>query len=101
MGGGEIGDKMDKKVKITLSKHQQNILQEEVVDYILDIDTERAISTAIPKNGKCHISLIPDDLEDLIGNLCFIANHEEKNKNLVSELDELIDYLECMLDECR
>jgi len=92
---------MNKKVKITLSEHQQNILTEEVVDYILDTDTERAISTAIPKNGKCHISLAPDDLEDLIGNLCFVHNHEEKNKNLVLELDELIDYLECMLDECK
>ena len=92
---------MDKKVKITLSEDQQNVLLEEVVDYILDIDTERAISTAISKNGKCHISLTPDDLVDLIGNLCFIANHEEKNKDLVLELDELIDYLECMLDECR
>jgi hypothetical protein len=92
---------MDKKIKITLSEHHQNILTEEVVDYILDIDIERAISTTVSKNGKCHISLAPDDLEDLIGNLCFVANHEEKNKNLVLELDELIDYLECMLDECK
>ena len=92
---------MNKKVKITLSEHQQNILMEEVEPYILNTDTERVISTAISKNSKCHISLAPDDLEELIGSICFVHNHEEKNKNLVLELDELIDYLECMLDECK
>ena len=65
------------------------------------MDTERAISAAISKNGKYHIHLTPDDLEDLIGNACFVANHEEKNKNLVLELDELIDYMECILEECK
>ena len=74
---------------------------EEVSDYILDMDTERAISTAISKNGKYHIYLSPEGLEDLIGNVCFVANHEEKNKNLVLELDELIDYMECILEECK
>ena len=90
---------MDKKVKITLSEHQQNILTEEVVDYILDIDTERAISTSIPRNDKCHISLAPDDLEDLIGSICFVSNHEEKNKNLILELGEIIDNMEGVLDK--
>ena len=92
---------MDKKVKIILSEDQRNLLLEKVRDYILDMDTERALSTAVSKNGECHISLAPDDLEDLIGNICFVANHEEKNKNLIVELDELIDYLECILDECK
>ena len=92
---------MDKKAKIILSEDQRNFLLEKVRDYILDMDTERALSTAISKNDECHISLDPDDLEDLIGNICFVANHEEKNKNLTLELDELIDYLECILDECK
>ena len=92
---------MGKKAKIIISKHQRNLLLEEVSDYILDMDTERAISVAISKNGKYHISLSPDDLEELIGSICFVHNHEEENKNLVLELDELIDYLECILDECK
>ena len=47
------------------------------------------------------MSAVQDELEDLIGNICFVANHEEKNKNLVLELDGLIDYLECILSECK
>ena len=92
---------MGKKAKIVISKHQRNLLLEEVRDYILDIDTERAISAAISKNGKYHISLSPDDLEELIGSACFVYNHEKKNKQLVEDLDELIDYMECILDECK
>ena len=98
MDGGEREDNMDNKVKIILSKHQRSILLEEVRDYILDEDTEKAISISISKNGKYNIYLTPDELEDLIGNICFVVNHEEKNKNLILELDELIDYLECILD---
>ena len=92
---------MDDKILLKLTPIQREVILEDVSDYILDIDIERAISAAISKNGKYHIYLPPDDLEDLIGNIYFVANHEEKNKNLVLELDELIDYLECILDECK
>ena len=92
---------MDKKVKFKLSEHQKNLLMEEVKDYILDSNTDKAISTAISKNGKYNISLTPDELEELIGSICFVFNHEKKRKNLILELDELIDYLECILNEFK
>ena len=90
---------MNDKLKITLSKHQRNILLEHVEPYILDEDTKRAISAALSKNGKYHIYISDDDLEDLIGSVCFVANHEEKNKNLILELEDLIDNMECVLNE--
>jgi len=92
---------MEKKQLIKLTPIQRQLLLEDVTDYILDLDIQRAISAAISKNGKYHIYLTYDQLEDLIGNICFVANHEEKNKNLSLELDELIDCLECILNECK
>ncbi|MBW8000443.1 MAG: hypothetical protein FVQ80_00280 [Planctomycetes bacterium] len=92
---------MKDKQLLKLTPVQRQLLLEEVRDYILDMDIQRAISAAISKNGKYHIYLTHGELEDMIGNICFVANHEEKNKNLILELDELIDYLECILDECK
>ena len=92
---------MDDKIKIILSGHQRNLLLEDVKDYIFNRETERAISAAISKNGKYHIYLTPEDLEELIGSVSFVHNHEEKNKQLISDLDELIDHMECILNDFR
>ena len=90
---------MNDKLKITITKYQRDLLLKHVEPYILDEETEKAISTVISKNGKCHIYLNHGDLEGLIGNCCFVANHEAKKKDLVLELDDLIDYMEGVLNE--
>ena len=92
---------IDKKLKIILSELQRNLLLKYVILYILDMDTERAISSAISNNSKYHVYLTHGELESMIRNISFLANHEEKNKNLILELDELADYLECILNECE
>lgn len=61
-------------------------------------DIEQTITSAILKDGAYPISLTPEDLEELIGNISFVANHEEKNNRLVDELDELADELEAYLE---
>lgn len=94
-----MGNNMDDKVKITLSEHQHKLLLKHVEPYILDENTLKLISIAIVKNGKYYIYLAPDDLEDLIGSICFVINHEEKDKKLFLELEDLIDYLENILNE--
>ena len=90
---------MNDKLKITITKYQRDLLLKHVEPYILDEETNRAISTVISKNGKCHIYLSAYDLEELIGSCCFVVNHEEKRKDFVLELDELIDYMESVLNE--
>ena len=92
---------MNDKQKIILSKHQRDLLLEYVSPYILDEEIERAISTVIPKNSKCHIYLAEEDVEELLGSICFVSNHEKKNKNLVLELDDIIDNMEEILDKCK
>ena len=45
------------------------------------------------KKGRIISALDPSELEELVGNICFIANHEENNSELVEQLDELAEYL--------
>jgi len=76
----------------------KNLLQE-IADDILDMDATRAISAVVSKEGENNICLDPSEPEELVGNICFIANHEENNPKLVKQFDELSDYLEKYLDE--
>lgn len=89
---------MAKKIKIELSEDQMKLLQKHVIIYIINQDIEQEISSVIPKEGVYSISLTPEDLEELIGNISFVANHEEKNDNLVDELDELAEDMESYLE---
>ena len=91
-------DFMDEKIDITLSEEQMKLLQKHVTIYIINQDIEQEITSAIMKNGSYSISLTPEDMEELIGNISFVANHEEKNKKLMDDLDELADELESHLE---
>lgn len=87
------------KLKITITKYQHELILEHVSLYIIDSDIEDVISNAIPKKGKCHIYFTPEELESFIGTMCFVANHEEKNEDLTMELDDLIDYMEGVMND--
>jgi len=89
---------MDEKIEIPISASQKKLLQEISSD-ILDMDVTRAISAIAKKEEKYFICLDPSELEELVGNICFIANHEENNAKLVKQLDELSEYLDKFLDE--
>ena len=93
------GDSLNDKLKITITEHQHKLLLEDVSIYVLDPDIEEKITNTIVKIGKCNIYFTPEELESLIGSCCFVANHEEKNEDLVLELDDLIDYMESVLGE--
>ncbi|HUS74095.1 MAG TPA: hypothetical protein VMY06_13630 [Sedimentisphaerales bacterium] len=91
---------MDEKIEIPISESQKKLLQqEEVSNMIIDMDVARAISTIVLKGDKYFVYLDPSELEDLIGTICFVANHEEKNSKLVRQLDKLSEYLDKYLDE--
>jgi hypothetical protein len=89
---------MDEKIEIPITEPQKKLLQE-IVNDILDMDVTRAISAVAKKEGKYYVYLDPSELEELVGDICFIANHEEKNSKLVRQLDDLSSYLEKYLDE--
>lgn len=89
---------MDEKIDIALSEEQMKLLQKHVTIYIINQDIEKEITSAILKDGSYSIALTPEDLEELIGNISFVANHEEKNNRLVDELDELAEELESYLE---
>ena len=89
---------MDDKIEIPISEPQKRLLQEISSD-ILDMDVTRAICAVVSKEGKDYIYLDPSELEELVGNICFIANHEENDSKLVKQLDKLSEYLEKHLDE--
>ncbi|MBN2137198.1 MAG: hypothetical protein JW720_05285 [Sedimentisphaerales bacterium] len=84
---------VDEKIKIPISESQKKLLQE-ISSNILDVDVARAISAIARKGNKNYIYLDPSELEELVGNICFIANHEENNTKLVKKLDELAEYLD-------
>lgn len=93
------GKPLNDKLKVTITKHQHELILEHVSIYIIDSEIEDLISNAIPKKGKCHIYFTAEELESLIGTMSFVANHEEKNENLTLELDDLIDNMESALNE--
>jgi len=44
------------------------------------------------------LNLTPADIEELVGTISFVANHEETKTDLIDELDELAEHLESYLD---
>ena len=91
---------MEEKIEIPIKETQKKLLQhEEVSNMIIDRDVARAVSTVVSKGGKYYIYLDFSELEDLIGTICFVANHEEKNNKFVKQLSELSQYLEEYLNE--
>ena len=55
-------------------------------------------ANVISKAGKNYIYLNVYELEYLIATICFVANHEENNSELVLQLEKLIDHLEKYFD---
>ena len=90
---------MSSPIKIPLSESQKNLLQSKELTCMVEPDMERALSTILSKDNKYLLSLYPKDLEDLIGTICFVSNHEEYNQKLVKQLDQLSDYLANFLDK--
>ena len=86
------------KIKITLSEDQMELIQKHVDIYIINNTIEKEISSAILSKYSYTINLTPEDIEELVGTVSFVANHEETNALLVEELDDLAEHLESYLD---
>jgi hypothetical protein len=73
---------MSSPLKIPLTESQKNLLQQKELTRMVEPDMERALSAILSKDNKYFLSLYPMDLEDLIGTICFVSNHEEYNLKL-------------------
>jgi hypothetical protein len=85
--------------QLTLTEDDMELLRDEVNIYIANKNIEKALDNAVLKEGFYHIKMDDEDLEDLIGHACFVANHTEDDEDLELELDALIDYLESVLEK--
>lgn len=88
---------MDKKIDITLSEQQMELVLKNVSTYILNEEIGNEISSAIPTDDLYPIALTSDELEELIGSISFVANHEDTDELLAETLDELSEHLESYL----
>jgi len=91
---------MTKIIQIPISPTQKDLLQQEVSQNVVDGDVDRAISAILSKEGKYYICLDNSELEELIGTICFMANHEDDRSKLAKQLDELAEYLDPFLENC-
>jgi hypothetical protein len=83
--------------ELTLTEDDIELLRDELKVYIINTSIEKALDKAVLKDDFFHVTMSDDDLRDLIGHACFVANHTEDDEDLELELDELIQYFEGIL----
>lgn len=88
---------MDKKIDITLSEQQVELVLKNVSTYIVNEEIGNEISSAIPMDDLYPIALTSDKLEELIGSISFVANHEDTDELIAEKLDELSEHLDSYL----
>jgi len=90
---------MPDPIKIPLSEAQKNLLQSKELTRMVEPEVKRSLSGISPEGTLYSLHLNPGDLDDLIGMICFVANHEMKDFELGKQFDRLSAYLEKFLDE--
>jgi hypothetical protein len=90
---------MSSPIQIPLTESQKNLLQQKELTCMVEPDMERALTAILSKDNKYFLYLYPKDMEDLIGTICFVSNHEEYNLKWVKQLDQLTVYFERFLDK--
>ena len=90
---------MPSLLKIPLTESQKNLLQRKEITTMVEPEVKRALSAISSEGTTYSLHLNPGDLDDLIGMICFVANHEAYDSKLVRELDLLAVHLEQFLDK--
>lgn len=81
-------------ITIELTEEERDLLLKN--DYVLYDDFIKKLSNAKFQNGYCQIILNYSSLEEIVGHVCFLANHEE-DSDMWEELNDLADHLEAYL----
>ena len=83
-----------KNITIELTESERDLLLKN--DYVLYDDFMKKLSNAKFRNNYCQIILNYSSLEEIVGHVCFLANHEE-DSDMWEELNDLADHLEAYL----
>ena len=83
-----------KNITIELAESERDLLLK--TDYVLYNEFIKKLSNAKFRNGYCQIILNYSLLEEIVGHVCFLANHEE-DSDIWEELNDLADHLEVYL----
>ena len=87
-------NKKSGNMTIELTESERDLLLKN--DYVLYDDFIKKLSNAKFRNGFCKITLSYSLLEEIVGHVCFLANHEE-DSDTWQELNDLADHLESYL----
>lgn len=87
-------NKKSGNITIELTVEERGLLLKN--DYVLYDDITKKLTNAKFRNGFCKIILNYSSLEEIVGHVCFLANHED-DSDLWEELNDLADHLEAYL----
>ena len=85
---------MKEKITMEFSEIEKELLLEN--KYVLSDETIGKLTRAKNKKGFFRITLRHAELDDIVGHICFLANHEE-DPDTCEELNDLADHLEAHL----
>ena len=87
-------NKKSGNITIELTVEERDLLLKN--DYVLYDNIIKKLSRAKFRNGFCRMTLSYIDLDEIVGHVCFLANHEE-DSDTWQELNDLADHLESYL----
>ena len=87
---------MTDKIEIELDAHERDLLLRFRSHMLYDDIVQKIVKARKRKNGYYYVFFSHNDLEDLVGNLSFIVNHEDDNEDsgVILELNDLADRFE-------
>ena len=87
---------MTDRIEIELDPNERDLLLRFREHMLYDDIVQRIVKAKKRKNGYYYVSLSNHDIDDLVGNLSFIVNHEDDNEDsgVILELNDLADRFE-------
>ena len=83
-------------IEIELDAYERDLLLRFRPHMLYDDIVQKIVKARKRKNGYYYVFFSHNDLEDLVGNLSFIINHEDDNEEsgVILELNDLTDRFE-------
>ena len=83
-------------IEIELDAHERDLLLRFRSHMLYDDIVQKIIRAKKRKNGYYYVFFSHNDLDDLVGNLSFIVNHEDDNEDsdVILALNDLADRFE-------
>ena len=87
---------MADRIEIELDSYERDLLLRFRMHMLYDDIVQIIVKSRKRKNGYYYVSFSHNDLDDLVGNLSFIVNHEDDHEEsgVILELNDLTDRIE-------